>query len=67
MDNYIMKYLLIKMSIDYGYSATEEEIKASMRYLEKLNVVVDENYNERYVTMNIYIYKRLLQKRYFKF
>jgi len=50
MDNYIMKYLLIKMSIDYGYSATEEEIKASMKYLEKLNVVVDENYNERYVT-----------------
>ena len=50
MDNYIMKYLLIKMSIDYGYSATEEEIKASIRYLEKMNIVVDENYNERYVT-----------------
>lgn len=32
MNNYIMKYLLIKMSINYGYSATEEEIRASISY-----------------------------------
>nr|MBP3258847.1 hypothetical protein [Bacilli bacterium] len=56
MRDYIMKYLVVKMYLGYGYSATKEEIDNSIKCL---NINVDDSYDEKYITKKNNIYYAL--------
>lgn len=59
MKNYIMKYLVLKMCLGYGSTATEEEIDASIEYLKENNIEVDKSYDKEYVVKKDNIYYAL--------
>ncbi len=56
MENYIMKYLVVKMYLGYGYSATEEEINESLEYL---GITADKSYDEKHIAKKDNIYYAL--------
>ena len=49
MNDFITKYLVVKMLLGYGYSATEEEITKVIEYLKQRNIEVENSYNKKFI------------------
>lgn len=51
-----MKYLVLKMYLGYGYTASEDEINASISFLKQRNVDVDASFDEEHIVKKDGIY-----------